>query len=45
MRSTFRLGLSIGLVVAVLVTAGAITNARYDTSTLARTFATARCYA
>jgi general L-amino acid transport system substrate-binding protein len=37
MRSTFRLGLSIGLAVAVLVAAAAITHARYDTSTLART--------
>src|SRR5215472_12780102 len=37
MRSTFRVGLSIGLAIAVLVAAAAITYARDDTSTLART--------
>ena len=37
MRSTFRVGLSIGIAIAVLVAAGAITYARDDTSTLART--------
>jgi hypothetical protein len=36
MRSTFRVGLSIGLAIAVLVTAAALTYARDDTSTLAR---------